>query len=405
MSLIDDFVKATASAACPENFRRWAGYAVVSTMMSRRVWTETITGVPLYGNIFAVFVGGPGSGKTFAIEYAKQVVRPFTNNVSVSPNDVTYAAMCQQLGDVFMDPELQQVKYGRADDMSYMICAEEVASLLPEPDLRMMQTMASMWSCLSDDWSKGTKGNGSDNVFAPYVTMLAGAQPAWFQQVLGASGLELGLPSRIMFIYYPDELEIEYFSTKHNIRDQLDAFRPKVEPILKCRGMFRFSQEAKDRFVSWNNDGRPDQQGQLRLWTGVLADYKRRRAQHLAKLALVNAVARHPTHYIIEADDLDVAFTDLWAVEDDLPAVMDLVSGNPFRSRERAVLAFVDSFCNRADPPLMIPEAIVRKKLAEQIPTHMVDVVLRELLATKQLRVAEEHAGTPNRKFLPGRLA
>ncbi len=39
MDLIEDFVRSTSNMASPEQFRRWCAVSMVSTALTRRVWT------------------------------------------------------------------------------------------------------------------------------------------------------------------------------------------------------------------------------------------------------------------------------------------------------------------------------------------------------------------------------
>lgn len=389
LNLIERFVSATEGSNSPVRFRRWAGLALVSTLMSRRCWTDTI-GVPLYGNLFIVLVGTPGSGKGEAIEAARLCVKPWKGTVFSSPNLITPESFAKELGIAFPD-----VTYMPDDDKhSYGIYAEELGVFLKEPDVPFMQALAGLWACQAPDWEKSTKTQGCDHAFDPYVTMLAGAQPGWFARVLDRAILEMGLPGRIHFVLSRETLRVRPF---HGIdrTKEINDFIPALQTVLKAEGFFPFTGEAREAYLHWWDAECPGPKGPIE-WNGPLAHYASRRAQHAAKLAFVHAVATHPGRNAIEPEDVTAGIGYLWDAEADLDDVMGMISANSFRGREQEVLGWV-----AAQAPLMITEAALRAKLAEQIPSNNIEQVLKELVFSGRLEVAENRL-PPNRKFIIG---
>jgi hypothetical protein len=277
---------------------------------------------------------------------------------------------------------------------SYGVFAEEIGAFLQEPDIPFMQALAGLWACQSPDWEKNTKTQGVDRVFDPYVTMLAGAQPGWFARVLDRAVLEMGLPGRMHYIYQRDVQRVRPF---HGIdrTAQLHDFMPSLEPVLRCEGQWNFTEGARNDYLRWWDAECPGPRGPC-VWDGPTAYYASRRPQHAAKLSFVHAVATHPGRACIEPEDVAMGLDLLWDAEADLGDVMGMISGNSFRGREQEVLGWV-----AAQAPLMVSEAAVRAKLAEQIPSNNIEQVLKELIYSGRLGVAENRLA-PNRKFVIG---
>lgn len=398
MGLIQRFVEATDGFPSPVLYRKWAGLAVVSSLLSRRVWTDTIGGSPLYGNLFIVLVGGPATGKSVSIERARSVLKPYDTSVALGPNSITPEAFIRRLAQTFIDPEWKQETHAN----SYAILVGEIGTFLKEPNVPFMQGLADLWANQSPDWTNDTKTKGTDYIYDPYVTLLAGAQPGWFAKVITRDVLRMGLPSRIHFVYSKEKPQIELFQ-RRNLEKQLANFSPELLPLREAKGYWPFTPAAQRLLKHWQSSGQPRDNQSLKEWPKILEDYCARRLEHAGRLALVVAASNHPGHGSIEESDLAEALSMLFEAEIDLPAVMDMISGNPFRAQEREVLSYVYQHFHSASPPLWVPEAMVRKKMNEQIPSNVINIILQELLHGGLLMTdPREPMPPPKRRFGPG---
>lgn len=397
MDLVEEFVQATEALPSPERFRRWAGLGMVSSLMSRRVWTTVGAGKKLHGNLFILLVGEPATGKSLPIREVQSLLRPMAANVSLAPAEVTPERLVQKLGELF-------VPGAAAEEGKWALAAlpSEMGAFMPKPDIAFMQRIADLWDC-PDHWSKETKRGDEmgrqDDIHYPYLTLLGGAQPAWINALISQDMLSLGLPSRVLFVVGRENVDVRLFEDQDLVA-RLDKLSPKLQTVLGMKGFIPFSAEAKTLFKEWYNGTRGGADGIPLPSDTVMRPYIQRRFLHIGKLALVYAAARHPDRLIIEAADLKSAMAALFDAERDLGSVLASAGGNPYRMREQEVLRFAQAEYVRTNRA--VSERVIREALGKVIPSFHVGIVLEEMIGRGDfIDTSAGTASSPARMFRP----
>lgn len=398
--IITDFVEATRAEPIPEVYRLWAAIGMVSTVLSRRCWTSILPPRPIWGNIWAMLVGRPTTGKSLAIDLVVPILRAVSeraegvsDSIVVAPDWTSPEYLIKHLGLTFPDTPGDMKKDGLR---SYGIIISEVGTFMQKPDLGFMQSLARLWDC-PDEFTKGAKHAGVDRLFYPYVTFLVGAQPEWVNALLHQDIMEMGLPSRLLFIYAPEgETKEPFTGTGKVMYGALEKIADRLERVHDVTGYVPFDKEAQARFRLWYKAGYP---GAPEVGAdGPLHAYVGRRHLHAAKLALVKAMATHPDDTVIRLPDLEWAREVLFQAEPGMVTVLGFAGGNPFKLREAQAMEFVREAYKRGGRPLT--EAAVRSRLSRDIPTPQVGSVLDALVARGELVCIGEFPA-PRRMFKP----
>ena len=92
---IDAFVEHTEDIKSPEHFRRWAAISAISSSLQRRVWMR-FGGQSLYVNFYVLLIGPPGTGKSNAIKFARNIIRRL-QNIKLTPTRITGPALYMEL--------------------------------------------------------------------------------------------------------------------------------------------------------------------------------------------------------------------------------------------------------------------------------------------------------------------
>ncbi len=100
MDLIEDFMTATANMASPPQFRLWSAISMVSSALTRRVWTCIEDDLKLFPNTYIILVSIPGIGKTRPMDLVDLILEPLSW-VTRSPDEVTRQRTIQDIADVF----------------------------------------------------------------------------------------------------------------------------------------------------------------------------------------------------------------------------------------------------------------------------------------------------------------
>lgn len=240
---------------------------------------------------------------------------------------------------------------------------------------------------------------GHDALYTPYVTMLAGVQPAWFAEGFPQNSYEMGLPARMLFIH----ADVKPFRRFFGSGKQVDGFQPLVDKLHRVAavvGHVPWTPDAQEAWRDWSDAGMPPI-----IDNPFLEGYVTRRDMHTAKLALICAVATHPGSPQIKLSDLEQAWTYLREAEVEMPKALVAAGGNIYKRHEEKVIEFVKRIWeqNKDAEKLMdrhVPEAEVRRRLGQTVPTPVIRAIIDELIVQKRL-VPVGTAKTPYRMLRP----
>jgi hypothetical protein len=385
MNLIEEFVKGTHNMASPEIFRRWCALAMVASVMSRRVWTCIEDDLKLFPNLYVFLVAKPGIGKSRAMEVVGELLRKM-ESVVFAPDEITPERMVQHLGETFME-KWDEGKF------SYFALISELATFMPKPDAAWMQALARIWDCPSF-YERQTKHQGFDTLINPYCSILAGVQPSWFAEGFPHNAYELGLPSRVFFIYAGDKPYREFFKRRVQAKNMDPLFRA-LQRIEGVEGEVTWDPPAQEAWVEWSEKGMPPAPDDP-----LLEGYSTRRDMHAGKLALVVAVASHPGRKVITLEDLGVAWKYLFEAEQGMPTALSGAGGNIYKMREEAVLGFVGKEYARTGKH--VPEREVRRRLGRMVSSTLITPIINELINQQRLK-ALSTTSSPHRLLKLGK--
>lgn len=373
MDFLNDFVQATDHLPSPRVFRWWAGVACVASVLGRDTYTALIKNEPLYPNHFIVLVADAAGGKSWAINKAMKLMHGF-GQVAFSGDAPTPEALNKKMGG-------KGGWFDGSDDAkgrSFNLLAPEITTLLPDPEQRWwFQELAVLWDC-PEVFERPTKTQGVDVIQNPYVNLLAGAQPYFFAEGLPKNINELGLPSRMIYVFSDEEFEIDY-DAQPDEAAMARAYK-NLARIARVNKYCPMEPEAMEAFKAWERGGRlPSVPG-----VGLSKAYSTRRNMHLGKLALIVAMSRHPERTVITREDLEIAMAELFATEKEMHKAMALAGGNAYLPKERAVVQFVVEQYERSHKP--VSEGDVRGMAARFFTPNMRTTVIDDLVAQKLLR-------------------
>jgi hypothetical protein len=78
MSFLRDYMEYSTGNEAPELFHAWGAYTCLSAAISRRVWLP-FEDTAIYPNLYVMFVGPAGNGKTWAMRKAKRILAELGN--------------------------------------------------------------------------------------------------------------------------------------------------------------------------------------------------------------------------------------------------------------------------------------------------------------------------------------
>ena len=404
MDLVAEFASAIEPLGADPLFRRWGGMALTSCLLGRRVWTSTLYGLPLYPHLYVMLVAGSGYGKSMVIECVHQALMPFSRpepgvanswaQVAFAPAKITFPQLEASLGRAFSEAHAEA---GLGVGIQcYALIAEEIGALLGEKaGIEQLQDMALIWDMrheFAKETREGEKKKTNTRAIEHYMVALLGAQPAWIEEALGLSRFQLGTPARTHFVL-PSGPGVRVRLSQHqqSIYDKMRAdLLPTMRYVSKVIGYCPWAEDAFNELQDWREAGSPGRDGQIREWGKILESYGKRRAEHVAKMALVQACARG--HTTISLEDWRSALDLLWTTEECLGEIAAMVGANPHRYRENEIVDWVKSRGEVEEPAL-------RAYMRNFIDTRYIGMTLDELERSGLLENLRPSHNSPHRKF------
>ena len=378
---IEEFVGRSAEVIGPDNYKRWGAIAAMSAVMSRRVYTEAIAYNPVFANMFIGLSGPPGTGKSQTIKKVRDILNdlPFSGEIGMTANKITQEGLITRLKETFRG----------VGEPSVIGLIGEFGTFMPEPNVSFTQGLANMWD--GESFSYDTKHAKEEVINDPYFCMLFGVQPAWFAETFPPSAFQMGLPARIILAHSPKPPLVKGSrrDDKVRLKDSYGLMRSMLSRAHKCRGLFRLTDEALERWEQWSNAKDPA------IIDPMLNGYDTRRPFHTLKLALVLAVANHPQTREVGLEDLEKAMAMLFEIEPGMSQALAIAGGSPYRMYEEVVLAMIHGKFSQG--ATSVHEYMVRNELSRFIGPNMIEAMVDSMIARQVLRVVGSTSKPPNR--------
>jgi hypothetical protein len=373
--LLEDFLtgylKYTEKTEPPTQFHLWIGISAIASALQRKVYT--IRGAErIYPNQYIVLIGASGRcRKGVAFGIVEDIIRE-VSAIKFTAESITREALIRDLKEAintYEDPDS-----GITFHCSLASFQEELSIFLGQNDIKFLADLTDWYNCKSE-WTYRTKNMGTDKLQGLCFNLLGGTAPDWLISILPQEAIGGGFTARVIFVVEEEK--------KCLIGDPppLDAeLRRKLihdlEQISLLTGQFKFSAEAKERYVKWyerdsTKSGISDPK---------FDSYNERRATHITKIAMAMSASRGSDR-TISINDFERALTILTKAEEKMARV--------FRSLGKARYAEItmkvfDLIVQRGS----ISSSEVLKSFYGDIDTYTLKIVEETLLGMKVISIA-----------------
>lgn len=303
MDLIETFLAYTAALPTSHPFRLWSGISLVAGALERRVWVVTADKV-LFPNMYNMLVGTPGTGKSVAIDPAREILLD-SQCVKIAPDSLTKAALVDTLVDM---KRVIVVPNNIIEYCSAQIFIGEFAVFCPAFDLEFLGVLNYIYDNPKTYSEKRRTKDLNIEVKFPQLNMLCGTQPSFLQAMMPDEAWMTGLPSRLMMVYSSEvpnvdlNLQIGEEAVLGGSRAEA-GLRPSliraVQALSKLMGQFTWTEESKPLMQAWASARMPPVPTHSKLQS-----YVSRRVIHMLKLCMISAASRTGKLIIEKADFL-----------------------------------------------------------------------------------------------------
>lgn len=311
-------------------FHVWGGFVCISVAVSRKVWLPFGDRV-IYPNIYVMYVGEAGNGKSEALYRPKQILGQL-ENVHISRSVETPEGLTRFMaGDRAKDPPIPSPVRQLVTAPDGQIREIHPMTIIANEFINFINKNQEGWTAFLNDiydedrYEYRTKNQGEDNLIGPYIVLLGALTTEVSADLQKARIISTGFARRTIFQYGERRWE-----APHAIPEDDPTIKAaKASCIAHCRriqqasGAFFWSNETQAWWTDWYNDHTrlvPLRPTTIRSWFAS-------KPHQVLKLSMLNSLAES-NELVINVGHIQSALAYLDVMERDLHKVFGGVGRN-----------------------------------------------------------------------------
>lgn len=379
MSFLKDYAILTSGNECPRVFHNWAGLSALSSICSRRVWTD-LDLFTVHTNMYILFVGMPGSKKSTGMKIAEKLISGL-KDIPISPDSITKEALTEQMGKTEESPFQLGFAYNDAL-VKYthvsMFC-NEFATMLEAGgnSVGMVSFLTDVWD--KDEFKVATKNKGVDDIPKPYVTLLGCLTTETMNNMANQKIITSGFSRRCIFVHSNDFAPPIAFPTI--TAEQIAAkerLYKRAREIQKLKGPFTWTEEARAWYKSWYDKHHAAMVQEKNV---VFQGYLQSKAGYVIKLAMLITLS-DSDELVLHEYSLEIALAFIDTIE---PDMMKVFEGSG-RNEKAPVVAAIKRLIEASDKPVPV-KAILRTFYNDVGSEDDLRGILNHLSSTEQIKM------------------
>lgn len=361
MSYIKQYLEYAGNDEAPELFHVWAGYMSIAAVLGRRVWLPRAPFVR-YGNLYVLYVGDAGCGKSHALYKLKRVLA-FCGDVKISSSVETVEGITRYLsgtpdheGKARPSECLEKLPWPDGtvrDTHNLLILANEF--------INFIRTGPEAWTgFLNDIYDEDhhtyrTKNKGSDSISGPYICLIGAVPTDVSKKLQQIDIINTGFARRTILQYgrrrfenprpRPDKTQEESDKEAQELAKRLKAIR-------KLRGAMTETPEAAKFYDDWYCD---HSRGLLKRSTPATQGWLSSKPDQVIKIAILNSIGNRDD-LTVQASDYETALFFLGEME----KTMTMVFGGVGRNELAAIAVRLLEFLNNIKEPVTVKYLTMR---------------------------------------------
>ncbi len=383
MSFMRNYMTWTEGTEVPENYLFWSGISSVSAALSCRVWTR-MGRFTIYPNLYIIFLGPPGNGKTVAKDHALKVVREI-GGIKMSAEAQTKEALCR-----YMQEECIQTYQHNGNAVActpISIYLSEFSHFLGANSSHMLDFLTTVWDRTGDVYDSRTKNKGDDILPSPYVNMLACTTPDWIRLYLKSDIITGGFSRRAIFVNEPANDDVRRHPRPEWTAEQIQAKKNCIEygrVLTGVIGELIWTKEATEFWDSWYS-------GRVIPKDPDIRGYHKSKPALVLKVATIIALSERP-ELTLDKVHMEMALAILDSTEKTLSRVFQGIGRNELNGVANKLLEYLMTneekdyiYQGEKKRGRFMPEKTLRGLMYRDAPGRELDDIITHLLATEKI--------------------
>lgn len=343
-------------------------------------------------NLFLMLVAGPGTGKSQLCKAVRDILLPATG-FSLIPASITRAGLEDYMNGN-MQGNRQSPDGQRILSNECIGLADEIQGILPENDLGHLTLYNQLYD-LPNKHSAQTRSNGKLDLEQPYISLMAGAQPAFLAITMPEQAWGMGFMSRTIMIFDvagERRSMFEYRDVNHKLKADLIH---DLKQVHKLSGWMEWTKGAQGLYEEWwvKHGGLPIPSAK-RLAMG----YNARRDLHFAKLAMIESLADGNSLFVTE-EHVARAIEFLLITEERMKHIFNEMAHTGAMTALEDVIDVVRAATAAGDS---VTESKLIEVLLQRFPATQIHAIIKNLVESQAIKIVGGIDAPGLRKFQTG---
>lgn len=329
-TFIEDYLNYSMHNEAPLMFHVWGGFVCISAAVSRKVWLPFGDRV-IYPNIYVMYVGEAGNGKSEAL-YRPKAILTKLDNIHISRSVETPEGLTRFMaGDKQKDPPLPSVVRQVVTWPDGELREIHPMTIIANEFINFINKNQEGWTAFLNDiydedrYEYRTKNQGEDNLIGPYIVLLGALTTEVSADLQKARIISTGFARRTIFQYGERRWEHPHAIPEDDpqIKSAKAACVAHAKRIQSAKGAFFWSQETQAWWTRWYDIHTrlvPSRPGTVRSWYAS-------KPHQVLKLAMLLSLSED-NELVINTNHLQGALDYLEVMEADLHKVFGGVGRN-----------------------------------------------------------------------------
>jgi hypothetical protein len=371
-NFVTKYLHYTRHDESPKNFHLWTAYAILAAAINRNVWMDRGY-YKLFPNLYILFLGPSGVGKSSSSGMGIELLRETTLQVNIYKDFITPSALIE-----FMSKSKKSIEYsvgGRTiitHKTPLLLYASELGNLLSlRSGIRELTLLLTELFNKQGDHEDTTNKRGSIKITKPNVTFFACCFPEWIEEELVSISLRSGFLGRMLVVsetkkrHQAPEIQL----TKDDQELKKDLIHD-LEIIGAIYGEMQWDTVAKIAWDKWYYAQSTDMAAD-----GMeIAGFSARKAQFIQRVAMLTAISRG-NDLIVTKEDFIMGKRMVQYCENNIRnmGVVNQGYGDLLRVKRSLTI-----YCNKV-PNSTIELGVLMKRVSKYINKRHLEEILDQL--------------------------